>query len=462
MTVSVIQSAPHHISVDGQKITYRTAGDPSNPPIVMVHGWLSHSRVWRFQMEQLQATHFCIAIDLLGFGDSDSPRNGDYSIEAQGRRVLALADALNLDKFTLMGHSMGGQIAIFIAAVLAPGRVTRLIDVGGVVSGALAWWPKYISKNQMWLGQVAPFLVPPTVWLFRVPWVSKVAFGVWFHIAPPFEVWAEDRERAMQPGTIPSGYPAVRAIMTTDLVQKTAQSNLELKKGKIRIAGMTKGSGMIQPNMATTLGYVMTDANISVKDLKAILTRATDLSYNRLTVDGDTSTNDTVVLLANGASGIKPNPEELKLVAEAVTNVLKSLAAQIARDGEGAKKLVRVLVTGAKTEQDANLIGRAIANSPLVKTAIAGSDPNWGRIICAAGYSGANFDPAKVDIYLQGKRVCKAGLAAPFDENKLKLKLDEKDVVIDLRIAGNGKGTAEFWTCDFTEGYIEINGSYRT
>ena len=223
MTVSVIQSAPHHISVDGQKITYRTAGDPSNPPIVMVHGWLSHSRVWRLQMEQLQATHFCIAIDLLGFGDSDSQRSSDYSIEAQGRRVLAVADALNLDKFALMGHSMGGQIAIFIAAVLAPERITHLIDVSGVVSGALAWWPKYISKNQMWLGQVAPFLVPPTVWLFRVPWVSKVAFGSWFHIAPPFEVWAEDRERAMQPGTIPSGYPAVRAIMTTDTTAHLAK-----------------------------------------------------------------------------------------------------------------------------------------------------------------------------------------------------------------------------------------------
>ena len=253
-----------------------------------------------------------------------------------------------------------------------------------------------------------------------------------------------------------------RAIMTTDLVQKTAQSNLQLAKGKIRIAGMTKGSGMIQPNMATTLGYVMTDAQIGVKDLKSILERATALSYNRLTVDGDTSTNDTVVLLANGASGVKPTGAELEQVAEAITGVMKNLAAQIARDGEGAKKLVRVLVSGAKTEQDANRIGRAIANSPLVKTAIAGSDPNWGRIICAAGYSGAKFDPAKVDIFLQGKRVCKGGLAAPFDEAKLKTKLDDKDVVIDLRIAGNGKGTAEFWTCDFTEGYIEINGSYRT
>lgn len=253
-----------------------------------------------------------------------------------------------------------------------------------------------------------------------------------------------------------------RAIMTTDLVQKTAQANLTLAKGKVRIAGMTKGSGMIQPNMATTLGYVMTDAQISAKDLKAILTRATELSYNRLTVDGDTSTNDTVVLLANGASGVKPTGAELEQVAAAITSVMKNLASQIARDGEGAKKLVRVLVSGAKTEEDANRIGRAIANSPLVKTAVAGSDPNWGRIICAAGYSGAKFDPAKVDIYLQGKRVCKGGLAAPFDEDKLKAKLDEKEVVIDLRIAGNGKGTAEFWTCDFTEGYIEINGSYRT
>lgn len=253
-----------------------------------------------------------------------------------------------------------------------------------------------------------------------------------------------------------------RAIMTTDLVQKTAQTNLQLSKGKIRIAGMTKGSGMIQPNMATTLGYVMTDAKIGANDLKAILARATELSYNRLTVDGDTSTNDTVVLLANGASGVKPTGEELKLVAEVITGVMKNLAAQIARDGEGAKKLVRVLVLGAKSEADANLIGRAIANSPLVKTAVAGSDPNWGRILCAAGYSGAKFDPAKVDIYLQGKRVCKAGLAAPFDEGKLKAKLDEKDVTIDLRIAGKGKGEAEFWTCDFTEGYIEINGSYRT
>ena len=272
-------------------------------------------------------------------------------------------------------------------------------------------------------------------------------------------------------GAIPALFAGLRsdrfedvahAIMTTDLVMKTAHETVSLKLGKVRISGMTKGSGMIQPNMATTLGYVLCDAAIPSATLQAMLNRATRLSYNRLTVDGDTSTNDTVVLLANGASGVKPSPAEMKLIAAAVTRVMGSLAAQIARDGEGAKKLVRVLVSGAKSEADAEKIGRAIANSPLVKTAIAGSDPNWGRILCAAGYSGASFKPTAVDIYLQGKRVCKGGLAAPFDERQLKTKLDAKDVVVDLRIVGEGKGAAEFWTCDLTEGYIEINGSYRT
>lgn len=253
-----------------------------------------------------------------------------------------------------------------------------------------------------------------------------------------------------------------RAIMTTDLVMKTAGESVELAGGKVRIAGMTKGSGMIQPNMATTLAYVMTDAEIPSAELDAILRRTVKLSYNRLTVDGDTSTNDTLVLLANGGSGVKPRKSEMPQLEAAILRVLQNLTAQIARDGEGARKLVRVLVSGAKKESEAEKIGRAIANSPLVKTAIAGSDPNWGRILAAAGYSGADFDPSKVDIYLQGKRVCKKGLAAPMDEAAMAKALDAKDVVIDFRIEGKGKGQAEFWTCDFTEGYIEINGSYRT
>jgi glutamate N-acetyltransferase / amino-acid N-acetyltransferase len=245
------------------------------------------------------------------------------------------------------------------------------------------------------------------------------------------------------------------AILTTDLVPKTAHAEI---KG-VQIAGMTKGSGMIQPNMATTLGFVVTDAVVSPTALRAALKKAIDRSYNRISVDGDTSTNDMVAVLANGASGIKPSA---KAFEAALTSVLESLAMQIARDGEGAKKLVTIDIDGARTEADAAKIARSIANSPLVKTAIAGSDPNWGRIIAAAGYSGVKFDPRKVDIDMQGMAVCRAGLAANFSEEVLKKKLDERDCSIRLTIRGTGRGKARFWTCDFTYDYIRINASYRT
>jgi glutamate N-acetyltransferase/amino-acid N-acetyltransferase len=248
---------------------------------------------------------------------------------------------------------------------------------------------------------------------------------------------------------------AAAAILTTDLVSKTAYAGV---KGA-RMAGMTKGSGMIQPNMATTLGFVITDAVVSPAVLRTALKKAIDRSYNRISVDGDTSTNDTVAVLANGASGIKPSAKGLET---ALTSVLESLAMQIARDGEGAKKLVTIHVEGARNEADAARIARSIANSPLVKTAIAGSDANWGRIIAAAGYSGVKFDPRKVDIDMQGVAVCRAGLAADFKEEELKKKLDERDCSIRLSIRGAGRGRARFWTCDFTEDYIRINASYRT
>ena len=248
---------------------------------------------------------------------------------------------------------------------------------------------------------------------------------------------------------------AASAIMTTDLVPKTAYAGV---KGA-RMAGMTKGSGMIQPNMATTLGFVITDAVVSPGVLRAALKKAVDRSYHRLTVDGDTSTNDTVAVLANGASGIRPSA---KAFETALTSVLESLAMQIARDGEGAKKLVVIDVEGARNEADAARIARSIANSPLVKTAIAGSDPNWGRIIAAAGYSGIEFDPRRADIEMQGIAVCRSGLAANFNEDELKKKLDEPECHIRLVLRGAGRGRARFWTCDFTEGYIRINASYRT
>jgi glutamate N-acetyltransferase/amino-acid N-acetyltransferase len=181
-----------------------------------------------------------------------------------------------------------------------------------------------------------------------------------------------------------------------------------------------------------------------------------------LTVDGDTSTNDMVALLANKASGVKPDQKERKVLEELVTWVMESLAEQIAADGEGAKKLIRIVVSGFDREDEAHRVARAIANSPLVKTAVAGSDPNWGRILTAAGYAGVPFDPRDIDICLQSELVCRRGLAVDFEEAALKQKLDSQEVSIHLKKRGSGAGEARFFTCDLTEGYIHINGSYRT
>ncbi len=278
-------------------------------------------------------------------------------------------------------------------------------------------------------------------------------------------------EPALLTGAIPSlvaklspdAFESVaRAIMTTDTRMKMASEEVEFRKGVVRVAGMTKGAGMIQPNMATTLGFVMTDAALPASILRGMLSRATDRSFNALTIDGDTSTNDTLALLANGASKVKPDEKERKVFEEVLTWVLENLAEQIAADGEGARKLIRIRVAGFKTNGEARQIARAVANSPLVKTAIAGSDPNWGRILAAAGYAGVVFDPSRIDIYLQCTLVCQGGLAAPFDEEELKQKLDESEVRIRIVQNGKGRGEARFFTCDFTEGYIQINGSYRT
>ncbi len=248
---------------------------------------------------------------------------------------------------------------------------------------------------------------------------------------------------------------AARAMMTTDLAMKTAFAEV---KGA-RIAGMTKGSGMIHPRMATTLGFVMTDAVIAPEALRTALKKACERTYNRISVDGDTSTNDTLAALANGASGVRPRVTSFEA---ALTEVLESLARQIVKDGEGAKKLVTIEVEGATSERTAEKIARAIANSPLVKTAIAGSDPNWGRILSAAGNAGIAFDPKRVDIDLQGVPVCRGGLAADFSEGELKKKLDEAECSVKFTVRGRGRGKARFWTCDFTEDYIRINASYRT
>lgn len=257
-----------------------------------------------------------------------------------------------------------------------------------------------------------------------------------------------------------------RAIMTTDQKVKMAFEQVQLEAGAVRIAGMTKGSGMIQPNMATTLGFIMTDADLTPALLRTMLSAGVAHSYNRISVDSDTSTNDTLLLLANGASGVKPAAKERASIQDALSRVMDSLAQQIVRDGEGARKLITIFITGAADEQAADHIARSIANSPLVKTAVAGSDPNWGRILSAAGNSGVEFDPRKVNIFLQDVLVCQGGVAAEFSETDLKRKLDTPDCVIRFEITGRAKNSppceVRFWTCDLTEKYIEINASYRT
>lgn len=255
----------------------------------------------------------------------------------------------------------------------------------------------------------------------------------------------------------PDQFDAVaEAIMTTDTRPKTAFAQIN---GIVQMAGMAKGAGMIQPNMATTLAFVMTDAMATPKELQSALRKAIDVTFHCLTVDGDTSTNDTVAVLANGASGARVSQQALEM---ALTKVLESLAKQIAADGEGVRKLITIDVEGAANFEAARKMARAIANSPLVKTAIAGSDPNWGRILSAAGSAGVKFDPARADVYLQGVKVCEGGLAARYSEAKLAKKLDEAECHIRVVFNGKGRGKARMWTCDFTEDYIRINGSYRT
>ncbi len=261
----------------------------------------------------------------------------------------------------------------------------------------------------------------------------------------------------------PYGFDTVaRAIMTTDSKVKIAGEEIQIAGGAVRVAGMTKGAGMIHPHMATTLGFLMTDAAVPSKWLDEMLSFAVERTYNSLSIDGDMSTNDMVVLLANSTSGLRPSAKERTILRDGVTRVMDKLARQIAADGEGARKLIEVRALGFKSNEDARKVARAVANSLLLKTAIAGNDPNWGRILAAAGYSGVAFEPSQMDIYLQDQLVCRGGLAAPFEEAQLKRKIDHPEVRIRLVLHGKSKCEARFLTCDLTEGYVQINASYRT
>jgi len=257
---------------------------------------------------------------------------------------------------------------------------------------------------------------------------------------------------------------AARAIMTTDTVPKQIAVEFSLRGKTVRIGAIAKGSGMIHPNMATMLAFVTTDAAVSPAALQAVVSRSVDRTYNRITVDGDTSTNDMVVVLANGLAGNEPlgaGDPELDVFAQALDYVNTYLAKAIARDGEGATKLIEVRVEGAASEADALQVARAIAGSNLVKTAVYGNDPNWGRILAAAGRSGVDFDPSGVDIWVGDVLVARHGAGVPFDEARAAAALQGPEVVLTVALQA-GTASAVVWTCDLTEDYVRINARYRT
>ena len=254
------------------------------------------------------------------------------------------------------------------------------------------------------------------------------------------------------------------AIMTTDTVEKTAFARMEIDGKEIRIAATCKGSGMIHPQLvphATMLVYIITDAEATPAVLDSYLRKSIEVSFNRISVDGDTSTNDTVLLLASGASGIKIDAENAEF-AHQLTQVCTSLARQIVADGEGITHVVELRIDGAATDADALKAAKAIAHSPLVKTAWAGCDPNWGRLVAAIGYSGAAIDPERIDIWFGEQRICRdGGRAAEFDEMAAHayLKQTEFSISIDLN---QGSGSCVFWTTDLTAEYVHINADYST
>jgi glutamate N-acetyltransferase/amino-acid N-acetyltransferase len=247
---------------------------------------------------------------------------------------------------------------------------------------------------------------------------------------------------------------AANAIMTTDTAPKTVR----VQRQGWSLTGMAKGAGMIHPNMATLLSVVVTDAAVSPRLLRMSLKQATRRSFNRISVDGDTSTNDTLLVLANGQSNVKPDPAEFHAALE---EACVALAQQVARDGEGATKFITIEVTGAKNERMAEVVGRTIAKSPLVKTAFFGEDANWGRITCAAGYSGEDVVPEKMSLWFGGVHVFAKGMPTQYSDVAATNAMKPHDVHVRLDL-GVGKAAATVWTCDFSHEYVTVNGKYRT
>ena len=261
---------------------------------------------------------------------------------------------------------------------------------------------------------------------------------------------------------------AARAIMTTDTVKKEYAVSFEVNGKETVIGGISKGSGMIHPNMGTMLCYLTTDCAISPAMLKKALKDACDISFHRISVDGDTSTNDSLIILANGKAGnacIEQEDEDYAAFSTALKEICTALARKMARDGEGAKHLITCRVSSCESEKKAEILAKSVIGSSLTKAAIFGEDANWGRVLCALGYSGETFDPLKTDIAFASDAgridVCKDGKGLPFDEDLAKKILHEEEVIIDIEMH-EGSASAICWGCDLTYDYVKINGDYRT
>ena len=257
---------------------------------------------------------------------------------------------------------------------------------------------------------------------------------------------------------------AGNAIITTDTYSKACSCEVEIGGKAVRFGAIAKGSGMIQPNMATMLCYITTDANISSQLMQKALSDIVEVSFNMISVDGDMSTNDTVLVLANGESGapeIKAGSPEYDKFYATLKEICQELSKRIAADGEGATKFLTINVKGTKTFEDAKTVAMSIAKSPLVKTAFFGEDPNWGRVICAVGYAGIPMEPEKTVIKFGGIPVYANGLGAEFKEEDIHKVMAEHDIVIDVEM-GLGEAEATVWSCDFSYEYVKINGEYHT
>ncbi|MCS7234616.1 MAG: bifunctional glutamate N-acetyltransferase/amino-acid acetyltransferase ArgJ [Armatimonadetes bacterium] len=260
-----------------------------------------------------------------------------------------------------------------------------------------------------------------------------------------------------------SGDDAAEAILTTDAFPKTSAVVTTLRGVPVTVGGMAKGAGMIHPRLATTLCFLTTDATVPAPVLQAALQRAVAASFNRITVDGDTSTNDTVLVLANGQAGAPPveGGEEFERFTQALTTVAQDLAKMVVRDGEGAQRLVEVLVEGAADDADADRAAFAIATSLLVKTMLHGGEPNWGRVVAAVGYSGAAVEERRVAVWFGDVQVVRGGVAVEGVSDRAAQALRQPEVLVRVDL-GLGPGRAQVWTCDIGEEYVRINGSYIT